>query len=56
MTFDVDNYHPELEHLDPRVPTESYALADAVDDDEGGDARCRTVSVAARCLSSRPPR
>lgn len=35
--IDVGDYRPELEHLDPRVPSAPYALAEVMDDDEGGD-------------------
>lgn len=37
----VDGYRPELEHLDPRVPAEPYALAEAMGDIEGGDGTGR---------------
>jgi hypothetical protein len=35
--IDVGDYRPELQHLDPSVPSAPYALAEVMDDDEDGD-------------------
>ncbi|MGW8358852.1 hypothetical protein [Streptomyces wedmorensis] len=34
-------FRPDLDHLEPRVPTTPYALAEAMDDDPGGDGTGR---------------
>lgn len=39
--IDIGDYRPELDHLAPRVPAEPYALADAMDDEPGGDGTGR---------------
>lgn len=40
-TIAVGAYRPELGHLAPRVDGDPYALADAMDDDPGGDGTGR---------------
>ncbi|MET9427948.1 MULTISPECIES: hypothetical protein [unclassified Streptomyces] len=51
-TFDVDNYRPELQHLDARVPVDPYTLAEAMDDDQDGDGTGRNFpDLYARLLA-----
>ncbi|EPH46894.1 hypothetical protein ABT390_33870 [Streptomyces aurantiacus] len=40
-TIHVADYRPELEHLDPRVPTDPYALADAMAEEQAADGTGR---------------
>ncbi|NUK54949.1 hypothetical protein HRW14_32805 [Streptomyces lunaelactis] len=54
--IDVGDYRPELEHLDPRVPAEPYALAEAMDDDQGGDGTgCNFPDLYARLVAQEGP-
>lgn len=54
--IDVGDYRPELEHLDPRVPAEPYALAEAMDDDRGGDGTgCNLPDLHARLVAQEGP-
>ncbi|MDQ0847739.1 hypothetical protein QFZ68_007502 [Streptomyces sp. V1I6] len=39
--IDVGDYRPELDHLAPRVDADPCALAEAMDDDQGGDGTGR---------------
>ncbi|MFI7359764.1 hypothetical protein ACIBTP_38260 [Streptomyces avidinii] len=49
------DFRPDLDHLDPRVPTDPYALAEAMDHDPGGDGTGRNFpDLYARLCAQEP--
>ncbi|AIA00538.1 hypothetical protein [Streptomyces noursei] len=51
---DVGDYRPELDHRDAYLPTDPYALATAMDDDEHGDGTGRNFpDLYARLVAQR---
>ncbi|ROQ26114.1 hypothetical protein EDD98_5717 [Streptomyces sp. PanSC19] len=48
-------FRPELDHLEPQVPTDPYALAALMDNDPGGDGTGRNLpDLYARFLAQEP--
>ncbi|TDU67874.1 hypothetical protein EDD91_7933 [Streptomyces sp. KS 21] len=49
-------FRPDLDHLDPQVPKDPYALAEAMDHDPGGDGTGRNFpDLYARLCAQEPP-
>ncbi|MFE5483005.1 hypothetical protein [Streptomyces sp. NPDC056527] len=49
------DFRPDLDHLDPRVPTDLYALAEAMDNGPDGDGTGRNFpDLSARLCAQEP--